>query len=363
MRKKVALSVLAFLLCLCFSCLAGCKKVKVQTEGTEGVAQTESSMEDFSVGCCDDAPIGYYNEICVIEDCLYYCDPDRKAALYAYNMKTKEEVCVTELSGQLYNTQRGYFYLSGDFVYRLDGLEAILFCELPEDGDFIGFFHNKIVWAKRERHTEMREDGSSRERFARQSIWWQEEEENDSVVKISTEVSKQLYYIPQEQGHLGTIGTTEEGIYFEQNMEIAPYNVIYYLPYETKEVKQVMEGELWNVLFYDDKTVLLRAEDHTGFIHLFRANPITLEIQKLNYSNLSGIVLLQDGKVYYNGDNAIRCYTITDDTYKVLSADRYSDLDYSEVALYKNYLILRHGYGYSFYVLDMETREITPVSD
>lgn len=342
--------------CICFLCvMVSCKKAEEEKD--------EIPEMELITGC-DYAPVGYYNEICVIEDCLYYCDPDRDAALYAYNMETKEEVRVTKLRGKLYNTQRGYFYLSGDFVYRLDGLKVTPFCELPEDGDFIGFFENKILWTQRERYTVMREGGTSLEWFDRQSIWWQETEKSESVVRISTEDSEQLYYIPQEQGHLGTIETTEDGIYFEQNMEIAPYSVIYYLPYETKEVKQVMEGELWNVLFYNEKTVLLRAEDHTGFIHLFRVNPITQEIQKLKNSKLVGFALLQDGKVYYDGeDGEIRCYTITDDTYEVSSNKKGGRVDFAEAALYKNYLILRHGYGYTFYVLDLETGEIKQVSD
>lgn len=349
------------MLCLCFFCLVGCKKEKVQTEETEEAAQTEISIED-SDGGCGGTPVDYHNEICVIEDCLYYCDPDRNAALYAYNMKTKEEVCVTEQSGKLLKTQRGYFYLSGDFVYQVDGLEVTLFCELPEGGEFIGFSQNKIVWAKREHYTEILRDGTPFERFARQSIWWQEMEEEQAVFQISTEASEQLFYISPEQGQVNGVGVATEGIYFDLCKEASSICGLHYLTYETRKVEFVLASELIMTMHFENDLALVYGSDTTGYDCWFLIDTKTQEVQKLRNSEGSDYALFHEGKVYYGG-KAVWCYTPENDTYEVLSADRYSDLDYSEAALYKNYLIMRHGYEYSFYVLDMETREIKPVSD
>lgn len=340
--------------CICFLCvLVSCKNEEEKKE----TPMVEDSLD------CDDAPIGYYNEICVIEDYLYYCDPDRRAALYAYNMKTKEEVCVTEQSGQLYKTQRGYFYLSGNLVYQLDGLEVTLFCELPEGGEFIGFSQNKIVWAKREHYTEILRDGTPFERFARQSILWQKMEDAQSKIEISVEASEQLYSILPEQGHLGMIGVSTEGVYFAQDKESAPMCGLYYLSCNTKEVRLVLESDIMGLYDYDD-VVLVKGYDSIGYECLFLVDTTTQNIQKLKDSEGTFGVLMQDGKIYYDGAEAVRCYTVEDNSCEVLSeGEIYSYQPYSEIVMYKNYLILRHCYGYYFVVLDLETREIKPVSD
>lgn len=344
------------IVCLCFLCvMSACKKAK---EVKEDVPEEKFREESYEV-----APISYYNEICVIEDCLYYCDPDRNATLYAYNMKTKEEVCITEQSGKLQKTQRGYFYLSGNLVYQLDGLEVKLFCELPEDGEFLGFFQNKIIWCKSERYVEKRLDGGGRERFSRQSILWQEMEDAQSKIEISVEASEQLYSILPEQGCLGMIGVSTEGVYFAQDKESAPMCGLYYLSCNTKEVRLVIESDIMGIYDYNE-VVLVKGYDSIGYECLFLVDTMTQNIQKLKDSEGAFGVLMQDGKIYYDGAEAIRCYIVEDNSCEVLSeGEIYSHQPYSEMAMYEDYLILRHCYGYYFVVLDLETGEIKQVSD
>ncbi len=363
MKKRYRLfgGIMEKVVCLMALCglafLSACKKAEdMPIEGQQNVPEKEV-LQNIEGGC--ETPPEFHNEIYAIGDVLYYCDPERDAALYAHNMKTGGEVLVTSTPGQLYRTQRGNFFLVDTNVYKVAELELTLFCEMPEDGEFLDLYQDNIVWVKRERHTKEYKIGSKTEtvtRFTRQSVWLQEMEDTDEAIRVSTEASEEIYHLSREIGYIGDVGVTSEGVY------IGLADGMYYSEFGAKEAKCLFEEEIQKIYPTTDEFVMFESYDETGYDCLFLLDTETREIQKIEGSETSDFALIQDGKLYYDG-TAIRSYHIADGSYKVLSeGDLYSAQDYSEAVLYGKHLIMRHITGGYFAELDLRNNRIKRVN-
>lgn len=348
-----------------FAFLSACKKVEDKPMMELQNISEEAGLQIAEGGC--EMPPEFHNEIYAIGDVLYYCDAERDSALYAHNMKTDEEVLVTSTPGKLYRTQRGNFFLvDNKSVYKVAGSELTLFCEMPEDGEFLDLYQDNIVWVKRERHTEEYKIGSKTETttlFTRQSIWLQEMEDTDEVIRISTEASEEIYHLSEGTGYIGDVGVTSKGVYIERLEEDTQQpSGLHYLEFGGKEVKFLFEGEVHRIYPTPEEFFLLEGEDETGYDCLFLLDTKTQEIKKIEGSETADFGLIQDGKVYYGG-TAIRCYNIADGSSEILSeGDIYSHQDYSEAVLYGKHLIMRHITGGYFAELDLRNNRIKRVN-
>lgn len=368
MKKQCQMSgvIMRKIMCLVALCglasLPACKKVEdMPIEEPQNVQEKE--VIQMAEGGCE-MPPEFYTEIYAIGDVLYYCDPERDCALYAHNMKTGEEVLVTSTPGMLYRTQRGNFYVV-DYksVYTVADAELTLFCEMPEDGEFLDLYQDNIVWVKRERHTEEYKQRDRQIPFTKQSIWLQEMEDTDEVIRISTEASEEIYHLSRKIGYFGQMGVTSEGIYIEQiKGDTQQPSGLYYLEFGAKEAEYLFEEAVLRIYSTPEEFFLFESYDEIGYDCLFLLDTGTQEIKKIEDSETVGFGLIQDGKLYYDG-SAIRCYNLADGSYEVLSeGDLYSYQDYAEAVLYGKHLIMRHITGGYFVVLDMSNNTIKRVN-
>lgn len=106
----------------------------------------------------------------------------------------------------------------------------------------------------------------------------------------------------------------------------------------------------------DGEFVVFKGLDKTdGNYAYYVIEPESFTVQKLENSAGWSVVRVLDGKLYYI-DEVIRYYDLKDGSRRDLSEySTYSHQAYLYADFYENTLILRHGYGYYFVILDMET--------
>lgn len=306
------------------------------------MASMNSGYEEFD---------SYQMELCLEGDVLYYCDHNREAELYAYNLQTGEEVMVTEQQGYPYKTNHGCFYLIGDLVYEIEGLQLQFLCEVPEDGEFLDYTEGNILWAKRNRF--LREDF---EYFSRQELYLQERPEGKDDLLLSKEASEKLYDLSDSTRSFFNVVWMGEKLYIGQG------DGLFCLNLAVKEIKQIYNEDIMGV-YTDGESLVFKGYVEGSDYMLLYVEPETGEVREIDRA-LGGIfLLLKDGVVYYRG-TGIASYDIRNDSAKKISVDsQYSHQDYYMAELYGDTMILRHGYGYYFAVLDMITGEVKRVTE
>lgn len=354
MRKKSRVEVLLFkknflalfvLFCLFFG-------VSCNTSKEKGAASkmTESGLqEEDELNACSQTSYSLEGNKIVMEgDCLYYNDPEREGAMYAYNMQTKKEICISKLHGEVYRTTHGLFYLSENEVYKIVASEIVKLCELPGDGEFIDLYQDKVVWAKWNKVQK-----SSYEYVLKQSICLQNVTEGENVVSVSEPTSKKIYDIS------GTDDCINDVLFVEDELYIAQESGLYCLNYSTMELRCVFENDIM-MLCSDKEDILFKGIDVSvqDKYSLYTFNKKTKIVQKINSTYEPDFAMIKDGMVYYN-DGGVMLYDISENEYNILSNDSiYSNQAYTEVAVYNEYIILRHGYGYYFVILNRNCNEI-----
>lgn len=289
-------------------------------------------------------------ELCLEGDILYYCDHNREAELYAYNMQTGEEVMIAEQQGYPYKTNHGCFYLIGDFVYEMEGLQLQFLCEVPEDGDFLDYKEGKILWAKRNHF--LREDF---ECFSRQELYLQKRPEGKDDLLLSKEDSEKIYDVSDSTKHFYNVAWMGEKLYIGQG------DGLFCLNLAAKEIKQIYDKDIMGV-YTDGESLVFKGYVEGSDYMLLYVEPETGEVREIDRTLGNVFLLLKDGVVYYRGIG-IASYDIRNGSTKKLTEDsQYSHQDYYMAELYGDTMILRHGYGYYFAVLDMITGEVKRVT-
>ena len=171
------ISCILTMLIFCFFVFSACGSADKNREETEDSSRQPDNRTGGLI-----LPESYSGEIFVSDGWLYYCDPLRGCALYAYNLKTKEEKLVTDKQGTLYKTYHGGFYLIDREVYEIKDLGLSRLCELPEEGEFVDCCQNKIYWTARRRFTV-----DSFEQDVPQYLYAWDMDSKDAVKKDSSE--------------------------------------------------------------------------------------------------------------------------------------------------------------------------------
>ena len=297
--------------------------------------------------------------IYVLGDWLYYCDHDRSWALYAQNLKTGEEKLVAEEAGTPYQTAHGFFYVQGKMVYEIAGFELKPLCQLPEYGEFEDYVQGKVYWVARYRFTK-----NGFEYYSRQSLHVQEitsgiaetaeqaelagrieAAERTEAVNISAEASDTVYDISDGTDIIGDVLLLKDTIYIAQS------GGLYVLQNGAAEAEHIFNEEIW-ALYSDGTSVVFRTENSP--YDIYRVLPEGNMVQRLVEEINGTFVFLHEGCIYYN-NGAIMSYHLEKESSRVLSDDTgKGNQAYIPAAVYENYLILRHGYGYTMYLFDME---------
>ncbi|MBQ8799103.1 MAG: hypothetical protein IJZ55_06020 [Lachnospiraceae bacterium] len=268
--------------------------------------------------------------------------------MYAYNMQTKEESCISKLHGEVYKTSNGLFYLSENDVYKIAAPTLEKLCELPEDGEFVDLYRGNVVWTKSSKVQK-----GSYEYVLKQSIFLHNATESKNVSAVSESDSKKIYDISGATDHIKNVILVEDEFY------IAQESGLYCLDYSTMASQCVFENDIV-MLCADKKDVLFKGMDESDSdrYSLYTFKTDVKGVQKINSTYEPNFAMIKDGMVYYN-DGGIMLFDIPEKEYKVLSKNSiYSNQAYTTVAIYNEYVILRHGYGYYFAILDRSRNEI-----
>lgn len=293
----------------------------------------------------------YQMEICLEGDILYYCDHNREAELYAYNLKTGEEVMVTEQQGAPYKTSHGCFYLIEGLVYEIEDLQLHFLCKEPENGDFLDYADGKILWAKRN-HFTVREFES----FSRQVLYLQEGSLVGDDLLLSEEGSEKIYDISDSVNSFFDVAWMGEKLYIGQEDGLVCVNLT------TEEKTQVYHRDIMGV--YTDGTFLVfesRADD-PGY-RLFYIEPESGQVRKIEDAGGDVFLLLKDGVVYYKSSGIAKYDIESGITEKLTKDSPYSRQDYYMAEIYENTMILRHGYDYYFAEFDVSEGEVKRVTE
>lgn len=310
----------------------------MESNQEENVNKSHDLVQGFNM-----AQAGIY----ISDEWLYYCDSERDAALYAYNLHTKEEMCVTELQGIPYKTPHGFFYLVEKKVYEIKAFEAMLLCELPECGEFIDYAQNKVIWTARGNVTV-----DSFEYYPKQSIHLWKKDGEGTITRSS---SKMLYDISSGSDSIGDVILINNVLYIGQS------NGLYCLDCETMEIECIFENDILHLSASDDEIIIFNGlEDAGGSSYsLYALHLENRLVQKIDHSAGSTFAAVNDGVLYYNS-SGIASYDLKDGSYKALSADlTLGRQAYTEATFFENCLVLRNGYNYRMYLYDIRNNTFT----
>lgn len=321
--------------------LAACnanKEKGIENEMTESGLQKEEVSD-----ACSQTDDSLQSEAFAVEgDYLYYNDPERAGALYAYHMQTGEEILVSGLRGEVYRARNGLFYLSGRMVYKIVASAAEPLCELPEDGEFIDFYRDKIVWVKRNNVEKGLYEYSLKQSVYLHNIT------TEAATLVTASASEMMYDISGTDDYIKNAVFTENGVF------IAQQTGLYCLDYETRESRCIFEKDI-AMLCGDKDDILFKginpADEDKYSLYTFKSNNTDV-MQKIDSTYEPNYAMIKDGTVYYD-DDGVMLYDVSEGEYKTLSKDSvYSNQAYTAVDIYGDRVILRHGYGYYFVVLN-----------
>lgn len=273
----------------------------------------------------------YSTEIYVFGEWLYYCGSEYDSGLYAYNLKTREDIQITEDTGIPLRTSHGFFYNIKGKVYEIQEFALKFLCELPEKAVLVDYNQDTAYWI-----------------VGREALYAGKADAEKIVLE---EAARVLYRISEEEKPILRVKILDEKAYVER------FDGLYLVDFKTLETKCILKEEISLIVSSVEEDYLL-VRVKSGDEGLYVVFPENNTVQKIDGIDVN-FALLHEGNVFYNG-KGIRSYSLKDGNVEILSDENYQDRggSYGGVAFYDHYLVLRGEFICDIYLFDVQTGEI-----